>query len=140
MRRSIVTGIVTLLLASTAVYAAPNPLIQLHQALQFATNGTHLLIIWQSQQVPAIIWQSQQVPPQFPPVLDHYSNVNGILMGIPSDIILTPEIGSTVGAILNEAQMAKGLLVTFPASLWRDATLVQVDLSITLSTGILTGG
>ncbi len=140
MRRSIVTGVVTLLLASTAVYAAPNPLIQLHQALQFATNGTHLLIIWQSQQIPAIIWKSQQVHPQFPPVLDYYSNVNGILMAIPSDIILTPELASTVGAILNESQMAKGLLVAFPGSLWRDATLVQVELSITLATGILTSG
>jgi hypothetical protein len=118
--------------STASVHAAQsaNVINQLDQALQFATNGTHLLIIWQNAAYP---------PNPFTPVLNFYTNVNTILTGLPPIPILTLPIASDLIGIRDQARMAMGILDVFPPSPFRDATLVQVNLAIAATTGLLGG-
>ena len=117
--------------APASVHAAGSPdvVIQLNQALQFATNGTHLLIIW----------QHLETPPTYIPILGSYMQVNDILAGVPSDIILTPAVAGDLMGIRDQAQMALVILNNFPPSPAREATIAQVNLAIDTTTGLLGG-
>jgi len=115
--------------ASAHAAGSPNVVIQLNQALQFATNGTHLLIIW----------QHLETPPTYIPILGSYMQVNDVLAGVPSDIILTPAVAGDLMAIRDQAQMAVVILNTLLPSPLREATIAQVNLAIDTTTGLLGG-
>ena len=115
--------------ASAHAAGSPDVVIQLNQALQFATNGTHLLIIW----------QHLETPPTYIPILGSYMQVNDILAGVPSDIILTPAVAGDLMGIRDQAQMALVILNTFAPNPVREATIAQVNLAIDSTTGLLGG-
>ena len=115
--------------ASAHAAGSPDVVIQLNQALQFATNGTHLLIIW----------QRLEAPPTYIPILGAYMQVNDILAGVPSDVLLTPAVAGDLMGIRDQAQMALVILINFPSSPLRGSTIAQVNLAIDTTTGLLGG-